>query len=141
MKKAAPALLCTALYLAACVGILYALYNGGVRALFVCVAFISGAFLCWLLLWLRATGRMTFSHVLVAWLVVNGTCLLWGVMYLAVIGAENIAETLGRYVVTELLGTVGVSLAKSIVENLSKNNSWPDKPKTDKKTDGQLRDL
>lgn len=127
MKKIAPALLCALLYVLACNGILHALNNGGVRTLFVWVAMISGAFLGWLLLWLHSTERMTFSHVLVAWLVVNGTCLLWGVMYLAVTGAENIAETLGRYVVTELLGTVGVSLAKSIVENLSKNNSWPDR--------------
>lgn len=127
MKKIAPALICALLYVLACNGILYALNSGGVRTLFVWVAIISGAFLGWLLLWLHSTERMTFSHIIVAWLVVNGTCLLWGVMYLAVTGAENIAETLGRYVVTELLGTVGVSLAKSIVENLSKNNNWPDR--------------
>lgn len=127
MKKTVAAALCLILYIAACAGILWALASGGVRLLFVCVTFVSGGFLAWLLLWLRDTGRMNFSHILVAWLVVNGTCLLWGVMYLAVTGAENIAETLGRYVVTELLGTVGGSLAKSIVENLSKNNSWPDR--------------
>lgn len=39
----------------------------------------------------------------------------------------DIAETLGRYIVTELLGTIGVSLTKSMFENLSKNNTWPDK--------------
>ena len=115
------------LYIAACAGILFALNNGGVRLLFVCVIFLSGAFLGWLLWWLRDNKKMEFSHILVTWLIVNGTCLLWGVMYLAVTSHENIAETLGRYIVTELLGTIGVSLTKSMFENLSKNNTWPDK--------------
>lgn len=134
MKKLAP-IAAALLYIAACIGILIALNTGGVRLLFVCVAFISGAFLGWMLLWLHKRCSLTFSHAIVAWLVVNGTCLLWGVMYLAVTGAENIAETLGRYVVTELLGTTGGSLVKSLVENLSKFNSWPDKKKP------ELRDL
>lgn len=134
MKKLVP-IAAIILYIAACAGILFALNTGGVRLLFVCVAFISGAFLGWLLFWLHKRHSLSFSHVIVAWLVVNGTCLLWGVMYLAVTGAENIAETLGRYVVTELLGTTGGSLVKSLVENLSKFNSWPDKKKP------ELRDL
>lgn len=134
MKKLVP-IAAIILYIAACAGILFALNTGGVRLLFVCVAFISGAFLGWLLFWLSKRHSLSFSHVVVAWLVVNGTCLLWGVMYLAVTGAENIAETLGRYVVTELLGTTGGSLVKSLVENLSKFNSWPDKKKP------ELRDL
>lgn len=125
----------TVLYVVACAGILFALNNGGVRLLFLCVIFISGAFLGWLLWWLHDNGKMVFSHILVAWLIVNGTCLLWGVMYLAVTSHENIAETLGRYIVTELLGTIGVSLAKSTFENLSKNNSWPDK------SNCEIRDL
>lgn len=135
MKKYAPAIATIALYIVACIGILHALNTGGVRLLFLCVAYISGAFLGWLLLWLHKRSSLTFSHVVVAWLVVNGTCLLWGVMYLAVTGAENIAETLGRYVVTELLGTTGGSLTKSLVENLSKHKSWPDKKKP------EIRDL
>ena len=114
---------------------MFALNNGGVRLLFLCVIFISGAFLGWLIWWLHDNDKMVFSHILVAWLIVNGTCLLWGVMYLAVTDHGNIAETLGRYIVTELLGTIGVSLAKSTFENLSKNNSWPDK------SNCEIRDL
>lgn len=127
MTRHLPAVAITIIYVAACVGILYALNTGGVRLLFICAIFVSGAFLGWLLLWLRDNRKMEFSHILVTWLIINGTCLLWGVMYLAVTSHDNIAETLGRYIVTELLGTIGVSLAKSTVENLSKNNTWPDK--------------
>lgn len=125
--------LCVA-YIAACVAILYALNHGGIRLLFALVTLVSGAFLGWLLCWLHDCGALTYSHVIVSWLIVNGTCVLWGVLYLAAVGAEQIAETLGRYVVTELLGTVGFALAKATVENLSKNNSWLDK-KSGIKTD------
>lgn len=127
MMRAAPLIVALLVYIAACVGIIYALSTGGLRLLFVCAVFISAAFLGWLLWWLYTRSSLSFSHIIVAWLVVNGTCLLWGVMYLAATGADNIAETLGRYVVTELLGTVGGSLVKSLIENLSINNTWPDK--------------
>ena len=131
--RASTLALCVA-YIAACVAILYALNHGGIRLLFALVTLVSGAFLGWLLCWLHDCVALTYSHVIVSWLIVNGTCVLWGVLYLAAVGAEQIAETLGRYVVTELLGTVGFALAKATVENLSKNNSWPDK-KSGIKTD------
>ena len=127
MKVRASTLALMGAYIAVCAAILYALHHGGVRLLFALVTIVSGAFLAWMLYWLQGRGALTFSHAIVAWLIVNGTCVLWGVLYLAVTGAEQIAETLGRYVVTELLGTVAVALAKNTVENISKNNSWPDK--------------
>ncbi len=127
MKVRASTLALMGAYIAVCAAILYALHHGGVRLLFALVTMVSGAFLAWMLYWLQGRGALTFSHAIVAWLIVNGTCVLWGVLYLAVTGAEQIAETLGRYVVTELLGTVAVALAKNTVENISKNNSWPDK--------------
>ena len=119
-------------YIASCVLILFAMHNGGVRMLFAVVVMISGAFLGWMLSLLHAHKKLTFSHIVVLWLIVNGTCMLWGVLYLAVTGAEQIAETLGRYIVTELLGTSIAALLKNTVENVSKNNTWPDKKeKTD----------
>lgn len=127
MRVRASTLALMGAYIAVCVAILYALHHGGVRLLFAMVTMLSGAFLAWMLYWLQGRGALTFSHAIVTWLIVNGTCVLWGVLYLAVTGAEQIAETLGRYVVTELLGTVAVALAKNTVENISKNNSWPDK--------------
>lgn len=124
-------IVCIIVYIVCCLGILYALNVGGVRLLFVCMIYISGAFLGWILFLLYQKDSLTFSHIIVSWLIVNGTALLWAVMYLADTGAKDIAETLGRYIVTELLGTVGGSLTKSMVENLSKNNSWPDKKEKD----------
>ena len=127
MRVRASTLALVGAYIAVCAAILYALHHGGVRLFFALVTRVSGACLAWMLYWLQGRGALTFSHAIVAWLIVNGTCVLWGVLYLAVTGAEQIAETLGRYVVTELLGTVAVALAKNTVENISKNNSWPDK--------------
>lgn len=114
-------------YIAACAMVVVALYRGGIRALFTVAVMISGAFLGWVLYLLHRREQMTFSHIIVLWLVVNGTCMLWGVLYLAETGAQQIAETLGRYIVTELLGTTIGALTKNAIENLSKNNSWPDK--------------
>lgn len=114
-------------YIAACAMVVVALYHGGIRALFTVAVMISGAFLGWVLYLLHRREQMTFSHIIVLWLVVNGTCMLWGVLYLAETGAQQIAETLGRYIVTELLGTTIGALTKNVIENLSKNNSWPDK--------------
>ena len=127
MRVRASTLALIGAYIAACAAILYALHHGGIRMLFALVVMVSGGFLACVLYWLHGRGALTFSHIVVLWLIVNGTCVMWGVLYLAATGAEQIAETLGRYVVTELLGTVGASLAKSVVENLSQHNNWPDK--------------
>lgn len=105
----------------------YLLNHGGVRALFVLMCLISGAFLVWLFTLLYRRENLTFSHIIFSWIIVNSTALLWGVMYLAVTDHVQIAETLGRYIVTDLLGTTGAIMIKALVENLSKNNHWPDK--------------
>ena len=141
MKKWVPAAALVLAYTAACAAIFYALHHGGVRVLFALVVMASGGFLGWMLFLLNERGKLTFSHIIVLWLIVNGTCVLWGVLYLAVTGAEQIAETLGRYVVTELLGTAGAALVKNCVENLSINNHWPDKPGNSTNTDDEYTDL
>lgn len=141
MKKWVPAALLLLAYVAACAAIFYALHHGGIRVLFALVVMASGGFLGWMLLMLYERNKLTFSHVIVLWLIVNGTCVMWGVLYLAATGAEQIAETLGRYVVTELLGTVGFALAKHTVENLSINNSWPDKPTSESSASDEFTDL
>ena len=40
----------------------------------------------------------------------------------------QIAESLSQVAVTEIIGVVLAYCIKSAVENLSKNNHWPDKP-------------
>lgn len=71
---------------------------------------------------------MTFSKLIVAFLLFNGTIWIYASYYLAYIGRTQIAETLSKTVVAEILGVIIVYATKALVENLSKNNNWPDKP-------------
>ena len=74
---------------------------------------------------------MTFSKLIVAFLLLNGTIWIYMSYYLAYLGRVDIAETLSKAVVIEVLGEMLVYALKSLLENLSKNNNWPDKPKTE----------
>ena len=58
----------------------------------------------------------------------NGIAWVWCSYLLAWLGREEIAESLSKAAVTEIGGVVLVYAAKSLFENLSKNNSWPDRP-------------
>ena len=57
----------------------------------------------------------------------NGIAWVWCSYILAWLGKEQIAESLSQVALTEIIGVVLVYAVKSVVENLSKNNSWPDK--------------
>lgn len=82
--------------------------------------------------------RITFSKLIIAWLLLNGTIWTYMSYYLAYIGRSQIAETLSKTVVVEVLGVVLVYSTKALMENLSKNNRWPDK---DTCTDDIQKDL
>lgn len=69
-----------------------------------------------------------FSKFIVMVLLVNSLIWIYMSYYLAYIGRVEIAETLSKTVVIEILGVMLVYAAKSLFENLSKNNRWPDKP-------------
>lgn len=58
----------------------------------------------------------------------NGTVWIYLSYGLAFLGREEIAETLSKTVVTEILGVFAAYAVKALLENLSKNNIWPDKP-------------
>lgn len=58
----------------------------------------------------------------------NGIAWVWCSYLLAYLGRETIAESLSQKAVTEIVGVVLVYALKSLAENLSKNNSWPDRP-------------
>jgi hypothetical protein len=73
--------------------------------------------------------RFEFSKIIVSIMILNGIAWTWCSYYLAYIGKEEIAETLSKTVVTEILGVIAVYSLKSLFENLSKNNDWPDKTK------------
>lgn len=65
----------------------------------------------------------------VVWLcLVNGFAWVWCSYVLAYLGRAEIAESLSRAAVTEIIGAVLVYALKSLAENLSKHNSWPDRP-------------
>ena len=65
---------------------------------------------------------------LVIWVcVVNGFAWVWCSYLLAWLDKPQIAESLSQVAVTEIIGVVLAYAIKSAVENLSKNNRWPDK--------------
>ncbi len=58
----------------------------------------------------------------------NGFAWVWCSYLLAYLDKPQIAESLSQVAVTEIIGVVLAYCIKSAVENLSKNNHWPDKP-------------
>ena len=65
----------------------------------------------------------------VVWLcLVNGVAWVWCSYALAYLGRTEIAESLSKVAITEIIGVVLVYALKSLAENLSKNNRWPDQP-------------
>lgn len=78
--------------------------------------------------------NINFSKLIVGWLLVNGTIWTYLSYLLAYLGRTEIAETLSKTVVVEILGVIIVYSLKATVENLSKNNNWPDK-KTERTPD------
>ena len=61
----------------------------------------------------------------------NGFARVWCSYLLAYLGRAEIAESLSKVAITEIIGVVLVYSLKSLTENLSKNNDWPDKKKRD----------
>lgn len=57
----------------------------------------------------------------------NGIAWVWCSYILAYMDKVQIAESLSQVAVTEIIGVVLAYAIKSLVENLSKNNHWPDK--------------
>ena len=57
----------------------------------------------------------------------NGFAWVWCSYILAYMDTVQIAESLSQVAVTEIIGVVLAYAIKSVVENLSKNNRWPDK--------------
>lgn len=55
---------------------------------------------------------------------------------LALLGREQIAEALSQVALKEIIGVVLIYGLKALFENLSKNNSWPDKENSTPPEDG-----
>ena len=65
----------------------------------------------------------------------NGFAWVWCSYLLAYLGRAEIAESLSKVAITEIIGVVLVYSLKSLAENLSKNNEWPDKKNTQQDCD------
>lgn len=59
--------------------------------------------------------------------VVNGFAWVWCSYILAALDKVQIAEELSKVALVEIIAPVAVYAGKSVLENLSKNNRWPDK--------------
>lgn len=57
----------------------------------------------------------------------NGLAWVWCSYIFAYLDKVQIAESLSQVAVTEIIGVVLAYCIKSAIENLSKNNHWPDK--------------
>ena len=65
---------------------------------------------------------------------INGIGWVWCSYVLAWCGRTDIAESLSKVAITEIIGVVLVYCLKSLFENLSKNNTWPDKKSCEDET-------
>lgn len=65
----------------------------------------------------------------------NGVAWVWCSYILAYLGRTETAESLSQVALTEIVAVVLTYSLKSLFENLSKNNNWPDKEKKPVNTD------
>ncbi len=73
------------------------------------------------------TQKRETMKVVVWACVLNGFAWVWCSYILAALDKPQIAESLSQVALAEIIAPVVVYAFKSAVENLSKNNHWPDK--------------
>lgn len=81
----------------------------------------------------RAGGDKSTAETMkrIVWAcVINGFAWVWCSYILAALDRVQIAEDLSKVALAEIIVPVAVYAGKSLVENLSKNNRWPDKAAT-----------
>lgn len=84
----------------------------------------------------KAGFKATTMKIIVWVCILNGLAWVWCSYILAWLGREQIAETLSQVALKEIIGVVLIYGFKALVENLSKNNSWPDKGNSTPPEDG-----
>ena len=87
----------------------------------------------------RRKARKPFTTMkwVVLFSLLNGYAWVWCSYILAFMDKYTIAEQLSQVAITEIIGVVLVYALKSLVENLSKNNQWPDRPLKGQQTPSQ----
>lgn len=84
------------------------------------------------LIYMRTKRAKTETMKAVVWFCLcNGCAWVWCSYLLAYLGRTEIAESLSQVALTEIVAVVLSYAVKSAVENLSKNNNWPDKGRKD----------
>lgn len=86
---------------------------------------------------MRAIKTETCKKIVWACLI-NGFAWVWCSYLLAYLGREQIAESLSQVAITEIIGVVLVYCIKSLFENISKHNVWPDKVKMEESEDEDM---
>ncbi len=76
----------------------------------------------------KSKKRFETSKLIVWVCLINGFLWVWCSYILAWFGRDQIAENLSQVAVTEIIGVVLAHCLKTVVENLTKNNTWPDNP-------------
>ena len=80
------------------------------------------------LIYMRTKRAKTETMKAVVWFCLcNGCAWVWCSYLLSYLGRAEIAESLSQVALTEIVAVVLAYAIKSVVENLSKNNNWPDK--------------
>ena len=72
--------------------------------------------------------KKTTSKRITWFCLLNGVAWVWCSYLLAYLGRSAIAESLSKVAITEIIGVVLAYCLKSLFENLSKHNNWPDRP-------------
>lgn len=72
---------------------------------------------------------VTFSKWIIRIALIQGFAMMWASYALALFNRAQIAEALSRAVCIEIVAVVLGYYLKAGVENLSKNNQWPDRDK------------
>lgn len=89
--------------------------------------------------WLNRKGareqRSETMKAVVWFCLVNGCGWVWCSYLLAYLGRAEIAQGLSQVALTEIVAVVLAYALKSLFENLSKHNNWPDKPAQTKEED------
>ena len=75
----------------------------------------------------KTEGFFTMMKLIVIFCLFNGVAWVWCSYILAFQDKIAIAENLSKVALTEIIAVVFVYAAKALIENLSKNNDWPDK--------------
>lgn len=75
----------------------------------------------------EAEKSLSMMKKIVIFCLGNGVAWVWCSYILAFLGHDAIAESLSQVALAEIVGVVLTYAIKSVIENLSKNNHWPDK--------------